>query len=506
MRSLLAISVLALGLVVACTSCQGTSAASIQPTRALPAPAPSRTPYPFTPVPLEPLPAYPTPAGSDYSRSFFPAQDLPEGATPPVPEATQLDYAYYLVGQALIGRYAIRQWQDPRLGSGIFTISVGEEVLARAECHRLEVRHAGQDITGEGHPDVVVDLRYGGESYISTSTQVYDLGPVLTKVLDSPIVATDPTYEVPCPPAGVFSDLDGDGSAEFVTCDDAPRWGYYGAANINPYAEHRRLVVMAILQYQPGHGYGPAGPRFSWAYGPNIASYTAKAEEQAAQDPAGGSGYSPVALVALAFNDLYSGQPGKAWTDLDRLHDGPDTVLVWSEILRQASDRPFYVAGGSLPDVPVPDYYSLALRLGCETRRDCSGAPAAGQPTCEPVDWLAEQFLLGQSAPIGLLEEGQRPCDAGVAVRSLAWLEYQLTRAGNLESGEYLRVSSAGCTDTCGVVVYRREGAGDEITVGYLNLDAAGEFPGDIVRVDVEGSESGRWRLRGDLTWEAVLP
>jgi hypothetical protein len=422
-----------------------------------------------------------------------------------VPEATQPSYAYYLVGQTLIGRYAIREWQDPWTGWGIFTISVGDEVLARAECERLRVRHAGQDITGEGHPDVVVDLWYRG-SYTSSSTRVYDLGPLPTKVLDSPFVATDPIYEVPCPPVGVFSDLDGDGSAEFVTCDDAPRWGYYGAANINPYAEHRRLMVMAILEYEPGHGYGPAGPRFSQVYGPNIASYTAKAEEHAAQDRAGGTGYSPDALVALAFNYLYSGQPGKAWAELDRLYDGPDTVLVWSEVLRQASDSPFYIAGGSLPDVPAPDYYSLALRLRCETRLDCSGTPEAGQPTCEPVDWLAEQFLLGLSAPVGLLEEGQRPCDTGVAVRSLAWLEHQLRRADILESGENLRVSSSDCTDTCRFVAYRRDSAGDEITVGYLELDAVGESPGEIVRVDVEGRESGAWRLRGDLTWEAAPP
>jgi hypothetical protein len=53
--------------------------------------------------------------------------------------------------------------------------------------------------------------------------------------------------------------------------------------------------------------------------------------------------------------------------------------------------------------------------------------------------------------------------------------------------------------------VYRWVG-GDDITVGYLDLDATGEFPGEIVHLDVEGSEIGRWRLRGDLTWEAVLP
>jgi hypothetical protein len=104
--------------------------------------------------------------------------------------------------------------------------------------------------------------------------------------------------------------------------------------------------------------------------------------------------------------------------------------------------------------------------------------------------------------PIGVLEKGQDIDDADVAVRSLAWLEDQLCRSGVMEWGESLEVSSVGCSDNCLLDLVEVGGAEQNTILGFIELDAAGGFPGEVVRLDAQGKEVSRWRLRGDLTWE----
>ena len=506
----LVIAVLTLSVLAACTP-RGATTAPTPVAVVSPEPHAARTNFPYAPVPFEPLQAYPTPEGFDALRGNLPAQVLPEGVTPVSPtcevyRGSGSEYPYLLVGQTLLGRYAVRAWQGTLTGWEILTISDVDNVLVQQEAMRVWVEHAGQDITGEGNPDVVVTLLQGAASYNSLSTQVFDLGPELTQVLDTPSVATDSSYGISCPEGGVFSELEGDGVPEFITCDDAPRWGFYGASNVNPYAEHRRLVVTAVMQYEPGQGYVPAGHRFPQLYAPNIARYTREAEEKATLDTAVVSDTSPDALVALAFNYLYSGQPEKAWAEIERLHEGPDRVLLWSEILQQAGGSPLYSAEGTVPDVPVPEYYTLRLWPDVESYLSCASTPRAGQPTCEPVDWLADRFLVDLYLPVGVLEEGQDLDDADVAFRSLAWLEDQLCRAGVMSQDESLRMSSLDCSDKCRLDLVEAGDAEHNTILGFIELEAAGGFPGEVVRLDSQGKEVSRWRLRGNLTWEPVVP
>jgi hypothetical protein len=153
--------------------------------------------------------------------------------------------------------------------------------------------------------------------------------------------------------------------------------------------------------------------------------------------------------------------------------------------------------------VPVPDYYTLQLRTDCEPYRGCPSTPEAGQATCEPVEWLADRLARSEHWPVSVLEEGQKPCDAGVAIRSLNWLQDQLRRAGVIGPDESLQVSASIDTEAFRLAVLDRE---TDMTVGFIELDASGGFPGGVVRIDTEGNESTRGRLRGDLSWEVVAP
>jgi hypothetical protein len=504
----LAIAVLALSVLAACSP-RGVT------TGPAPVMAVSSEPYatsirfPYAPVPFEPLQPYPTPEGFDALRGTLPAQELPDGVTPVTPASEAYteagsEYPYHLVGQTLLGSHAVRAWESTLTGWGILTISDADKVLVQLEAMQVQVEHAGRDITGEGNPDVVATLLLGSGSYNSLSTRVFDLGPELTQVLDTPTVATDSSYGISCPEGAVFSDLEGDGVPELITCDDAPRWGFYGAANINPYTEHRRLVVTAVMEYELGQGYVPAGHRFPQLYAANIAIYTREAEEKATLHMGEVGDASPDALVALAFNYLYSGQPEKAWGEIERLHKGPDKVLLWSEILLQAKGSPFYEEEGTLPDVPVPEYYTLRVWPDGESYLSCASSWGAGQPTCEPADWLADRFLVDLYLPVGVLEEGQDLDDADVAFRSLAWLEDQLRRAGVLGWGESLRVSTLDRSKKCRLDLVEASDVEHNPILGFIELEAAGGLPGEVVRLDSQGKEVSRWCLQGDLTWEPV--
>jgi hypothetical protein len=477
----------------------------VEPSTPGPTDTPYPTPYPFTPFPLEPLPPYPTPVRYWSGTDVALMQTLPTGVTPPVPAEDRSLRAraicpYFLVAQKQIGRYFVREWEASCQGWGIATFSTASEILAQIEFFRGGVRHAGRDITGEGHPDVVVGTTDVGASMMHTSVKVYDLGPTVTQVMDTPFVSSDPVYYVPCPWYGEFADLDSDGSAEFATCDDAPRYGYYSSSDINPYAEHRQMEVTAVLAYEPGHGYVPASPRFANLYAGYIDMYTRQAEEQAARESRDETHTRIDPLLELTLNYLYSGQPAKAWAELDRLHHGPDKVFLWSTILRIASDSPFYTPAGSFPDVPVPDYYALQLAEGCGPDSDCPTTVEEGQPTCTPREFLTGLFARSVGWPVFIVEEGQRAGDPAFSVRTISWLEDELAQLGVLSWKETLEVSRSEGTP-CRLDIVR-----DGKLRGHIELDMSGGFPGEVRRVDRKGRQRASWRLRGDLTWEEVPP
>jgi hypothetical protein len=102
---------------------------------------------------------------------------------------------------------------------------------------------------------------------------------------------------------------------------------------------------------------------------------------------------------------------------------------------------------------------------------------------------------------IGLLSEGQPACDPVVPQRDIYWLDAQLRRIGLLGDGEGLALTPEGCTTNCRLDVLRLE---DDARLGSIRLDTTVGFPGAVYRVN--GVESARWRLRGDLTWEPASP
>jgi hypothetical protein len=403
----------------------------------VPPPTPPPSPIPTTDTPLPPPPT---------------ASALPS----PVPAFTPIPSAYRLVQEQALGAYTFRLWADTGADSfdwdRIATLSAGGRVLAQHEFVYDVGEPPGTDVTGEGNPDVILQVFTGG-AHCCFSTVVYDLGASLTKVLETPLSNC----------GGGFEDLDGDGVMEYRTCDDLFAYRYCGFAS-SPMAE-------VVLQYEAGRGYVPASPRFPEIYAQTLAQHREWAESA---DPEAGDeldGTTKCAVLWPVLDYLYMGDPAQAWAELDRLYPYPDKHLFWAEVVQAVSASPLYAPGAPLPEVPQPEYYMLQLLTHCGP------------------DWQS----------IGLLQEGQRACDPGVLTREILWLEIELGRLGLLGAGEMLELAPEGCTTHCRLDVVRFL---DSARVGSIRLDTTVGFPGEVYRTD--GRESVHYRLRGDLTWEPV--
>jgi hypothetical protein len=178
-------------------------------------------------------------------------------------------------------------------------------------------------------------------------------------------------------------------------------------------------------------------------------------------------------VLPLALDYLYTGQAELAWGALNQYYDYPDRLLFWTEVVQAVANSTLYAPAGSQPAVEKPPYYMLQLLTNCGP------------------DW---QY-------VGFLQEGQSACDGQIPRRDIFWLDWRLREIGLLADGEWLELTPEGCTTNCRLDVVRSV---DSARLGSIRLDTTVGFPGAVYRVN--GGESGRWRMRGDLTWERVPP
>ena len=307
--------------------------AESDPALAEPSATPTIPPPNPTPTPLPPVPT-PVPVATDAVAASL---------EPPVSEVFPED-AYLLVDEATVYAYTIRFWNsepgdDFLLPNNIITISAEGQQPVQIEMvsalgrpsrdgTRIEWQRFGDitlgdwvpgDITGDGYLDLVLET-YSGGAHCCFSSIVYELGPSLDRALQ--------TREGNC--GGDFEDLDGDGVLEFITCDDVFSYVYCSFAG-SP-------LVKVILVYQPGQGYLPASSRFAHLYADDIIRHTEQAKKMSVE-----SYESPECQVLpLVLDYLYSGQPEKAWSELDRLYTGLDVEAFRAEIEQAVTQSPLF--------------------------------------------------------------------------------------------------------------------------------------------------------------------
>ena len=240
------------------------------------------------------------------------------------------DARYQLADERLIAGYAVRIWRNAASASAggfdqIATLAQTGVPLVQVEFFSEVDPLTGTDITGDGMPEAILRT-YSGGAHCCFSTVVYSLGERLELRLE--------TAASNC--SGEFRDLDDDGPLEFVTCDDRFAYAYC------PYAASP--VVTAVLAYDPALGYVPASPAFTQLYAEPIAAHTALAEQ--AQPGALGEwdATTKCAVLPLVLDYLYSGQPERAWSELERLYTFPDAETFRQEIEDTVVASPLYAA------------------------------------------------------------------------------------------------------------------------------------------------------------------
>ena len=233
------------------------------------------------------------------------------------------------VQELRIGPYTVRLWEEGEAANRFSVVVIerdGKPVFKRTGSQLRLDPLTGRDITGEGNPDVII-RGYSGGAHCCFYTIVCDLGEELR------IYATPDSPEGNCP--GEFVDLDGDGTYEFVTCDDSFAYRYCCYAG-SP-------AVKTVLRLVPGKGFVPVSPEFSQLYEEDIRRHTEMAE--AAREKGKGNGWDGTTkceVLPLVLNLLYSGRIEEAWQALERYYRFPDLNTFRAEIWETVSNSLFF--------------------------------------------------------------------------------------------------------------------------------------------------------------------
>lgn len=380
---------------------------------------------------------------------------------------------YVLVQENAIGSYIVQLWQeagwpwhlgpqDRPVGQLVALLKNERPYALYKETAAVWLRDgSGTDLTGEGNPDVVIGL-YSGGAHCCSSTIVYDLGDRATQVLETP-------YEdVQC--EGHFEDLDGDGTAEFVTCDTSH---FFFGELTSVFDCYNWPGVRVILQYDPGQGYVTASAQFAQFYQEDIAKHTDLAKRVVrpsgyVKSECGRHQMCDALIVALDY--LYTDRPEKARTEFADLYKCPNADEMWNTMVEQITKSLLY-APGDAPKAIVTQasHYMLKLSTDCD-----------------------------QSLPVHL--RGPRVWSEGFCI-PLDWVEVLLRDIDLVAEGEKLQLVPESHAAERAIAVVDRS---NDTRVGTVYLDMTSGFPGEVYRVD--DVESDHWRLKSDFIWERVSP
>jgi hypothetical protein len=246
---------------------------------------------------------------------------------PPVP--TIYRNATYVVSDTLqVGAYTIRTWlnEGPMKypADSIVTINAPDQAQVQVEMVGGENPLTIKELTGNGIPSAIIETFTGG-AHCCASVVVYEIGPRLTKILES--------KESNC---GVkFEDLEGKGVFTGVTCDDSFADKYCSFAS-SP-------LVKVLLRYVPGLGYQPDSPNYPDQYAADIQQHLVLA----ATGQPGANGErddtNKCSVLPLTLDYLYSGEADQARLTVEQFYIGPDLEEWWADIQQTISKSMLYV-------------------------------------------------------------------------------------------------------------------------------------------------------------------
>ena len=185
---------------------------------------------------------------------------------------------------------------------------------------------SGTDINGDAQPDLVVSAWSGG-AHCCYSSGVYSVGETVRPIL---VLETGN-----CGP-GELEDLDGDGTREFITCDD--QWAYvYCSFADSP-------LPRVIYSYDATRGmYVLDTPRFAGTYRDQLANALDEAQTWMSRSGGRNLGIDKCRLLQPALGLMYSGRFSDGIALIRGLYKGADREEFEREVTQKVRESRMWV-------------------------------------------------------------------------------------------------------------------------------------------------------------------
>jgi hypothetical protein len=185
---------------------------------------------------------------------------------------------------------------------------------------------SGTDVNGDGFADLVVSAWSGG-AHCCYSSGIYSVGQNVTPIL---VLETGN-----CGP-GELEDLDGNGTREFVTCDDQWAYAYCSFAD-SPFPR-------VIYSYDASRGmYVLDTPRFAGRYRDQLAEALDEAQTWLSQTDGRDPGLDRCRLLRPVLGLMYSGRFSDGMLLLRALYRGADREQFEREVTQKVRESPLWV-------------------------------------------------------------------------------------------------------------------------------------------------------------------
>jgi hypothetical protein len=254
---------------------------------------------------------------------------LPPATPPTTHEFANQSLLFSLQTERFIGMYAVREWADPTFTYHVLTIDQAGQPRIQIDSfiggNLLEL--TGNDVTGEGNPDVIYERAFGGATGLACSVFVYDLGTRAAQVVETPTGSC----------GAYFADLNADGTRELLMNDTTFAYQFCSGAE-SP------LVEVVLAFDRRGRRYAPQSANFPEHYRSLAQAFLARVDlpaQLSAQAAAGQMESVKCGVLGVVLPYLYGGMRDTAWSEFRRLYPYADAAAFRAQIERLFNESPF---------------------------------------------------------------------------------------------------------------------------------------------------------------------
>lgn len=254
---------------------------------------------------------------------------LPPAAPPTSNRFAEQSLIFNIQSEQFIGQYAVREWADPTFTYEVLTIDHATQPRIQVDSYRGGALNdiTGTDITGEGNPDVVYEMSYGGATGLACSVYVFNLGATATRIVETPTGAC----------GARVADLNANNQQELIIADTTFAYQFCSGAE-SP-------LIEAVLAYDgAGRTFRPQSANFPTYYRAQAEAFLARTDlsaQLAGQAAEGNMESVKCGVLGVVLPYLYGGMTNEAWTTFNTLYPYPDAATFRAQIQDLFTNSPF---------------------------------------------------------------------------------------------------------------------------------------------------------------------